>query len=989
MRAQSVEDWDIVIVDDGSADATADLARDWAGRDSRINLVQQENAGASAARNSGMKATTATYVVFLDSDDWVSPDFLKKLLPRVTRRKLDGAFCAAVDVDEHGERGKYWHPVPRQEFFNTTAHDCPIAVHCGLLRRSLILEVGGWDETLKTCEDWDLWQRLARSKGKFANTSEVLAFIRLRAGSLSRSAAHNLAADGAKVIRRGHQPDARVPDPDPQWAEGTPPDAMAHTLAMHLIWAAILDIATGGSGKEILDDDCDFANADITPYGLASTIHDAISHGTGELQSNWSDYWPRITDLLETIEDRCGDPKLKQRTLRLLETLVFRHAHLREPTVIGGTYWTTIDVIDPISSLDVPTGHNQVSINVYRCDKRFGTVTLDVRDGHVAAQRILDAVAERMGGRIAAHILRKKGWDALPLMGPMAKTVFRRSFVRFAGYLSQLEPASRRAALRQFAILHGEEMIKASGILRTAEEPDADTPTPSPANAMSKNRQHTVTVASDYGTDYWEGIFSTQDPWDYTNTYEQTKYQQTIDALPNRRFGRGLELACAEGHFTQLIAPLVDELVATDISETAVQRAAEACSAHTNIQYQTLDLIRDPVPGKFDLIICSEVLYYFERGSEIRSLAARLQKHLNPGGLILMAHGNVAAIRPEETGFEWGHNFDARSIGKIFADTDGLRLVKEFRSDLYRIQLLETTKGSNAAVPTPALIDIERAEDLNLYVSSQIEWNGCARFKQVEVTDRLPILMYHRVANKGNPGLDPYRVTPEQFDMQMRYLADNGYHGITLDAWQRSTDRCRGVPGRAVLITFDDGYVDFREHAWPILQKYGFPATVFVVPGLVGKDAEWDSRFGPPAPLMNWDQIRELVAEGVQIGSHTMTHPLLTTLSHDEVASEALMSKTEIEQQIGHAVDTIAYPYGDHSEIVERIFEDNGYAVGVTTSGKPANVFDRHLRIGRMELSPTDGPDEMRGKLPAPRQTNVLRHRRVALKQAMRQFHSR
>ena len=119
----------------------------WSSIQTEINLVQQENAGASAARNSGMKATTATYVVFLDSDDWVSPDFLKKLLPRVTRRKLDGAFCAAVDVDEHGERGKYWHPVPRQEFFNTTAHDCPIAVHCGLLRRSLILEVGGWDET--------------------------------------------------------------------------------------------------------------------------------------------------------------------------------------------------------------------------------------------------------------------------------------------------------------------------------------------------------------------------------------------------------------------------------------------------------------------------------------------------------------------------------------------------------------------------------------------------------------------------------------------------------------------------------------------------------------------------------------------------------------------------------------------------------------------------------------------------------------------------
>src|SRR5438477_279294 len=83
------------------------------------------------------------------------------------------------------------------------------------------------------------------------------------------------------------------------------------------------------------------------------------------------------------------------------------------------------------------------------------------------------------------------------------------------------------------------------------------------------------------------------------------------------------------------------------------------------------------------------------------------------------------------------------------------------------------------------------------------------------------------------------------------------------------------LPGRAVLITFDDGYQDFADEAFPLLERHGFPATVFVVTDAAERTSRWDAAYGQAAPLMGWDEIRELSRRGVEFGSHTQTHPAL------------------------------------------------------------------------------------------------------------------
>lgn len=395
-----------------------------------------------------------------------------------------------------------------------------------------------------------------------------------------------------------------------------------------------------------------------------------------------------------------------------------------------------------------------------------------------------------------------------------------------------------------------------------------------------------------------------------------------------------------------MLAPLVEELTATDISETALVRAKEACAEHDNITYQQLDLKNGEIRGKFDLIVCSEVLYYFESRKSLARIARKLAQSLAPGGVILMAHGKIAVNAATETGFDWGHPFDARSIGDIFSKDPGLALVEEAWSDIYGIQLFEAVAGKAKTSAAPKVTRIERDPNLTYYVSSQIEWNGAAHYKKVEVSDELPILNFHRVTPDPVPAaLAPYTHTPEQFDAQLQYCARNGFYGVTLDDWQAQTARWRGMPGRALAITFDDGYVDFLEHALPILEKYGFPVTVFLVTDLVGKTAQWDARYGPPAPLMSWTQIKEAADKGAQFGSHTASHPLLTTLTPREVADQAYRSRSEIEQNLGQRVESVAYPYGDFNEIGGRIFEDNGYTLGLDTSGDPAEIHDRPMAV--------------------------------------------
>ena len=168
-------------------------------------------------------------------------------------------------------------------------------------------------------------------------------------------------------------------------------------------------------------------------------------------------------------------------------------------------------------------------------------------------------------------------------------------------------------------------------------------------------------------------------------------------------------------------------------------------------------------------------------------------------------------------------------------------------------------------------------------MARHILWGGAvARRADLAVTERrpqVPVLLYHRIADDGPVGLARYRLSTEMFRAQMTWLRRNGYHTIVSEelAWFLANNH--PFAGRPVMISFDDGFQDFADQAWPILRMHDFRAEVFVVTDAVGQTAQWDAQLGEPAPLMDAPTIVRLASEGVSFGSHLASHRAADGLS--------------------------------------------------------------------------------------------------------------
>lgn len=219
---------------------------------------------------------------------------------------------------------------------------------------------------------------------------------------------------------------------------------------------------------------------------------------------------------------------------------------------------------------------------------------------------------------------------------------------------------------------------------------------------------------------------------------------------------------------------------------------------------------------------------------------------------------------------------------------------------------------------------------------------------------RIPVLMYHRVSKTGANNTARYRLTPEALEGQLAYLRDAGYRSVNADELTQSLESRRPLPGKRVLLTFDDAYVDFADTAWPLLQRYGFGAMLFVVSGCAGKTNEWDHALGEVVPLLGWDALRKLQAAGVTIGAHTVTHPPLTGLSPRDVANEATRSRRMIQRELGTPPLAFAYPYGDRNEAVEQIVGSCGFTLGFTCRSDLLHVHDAPLSLPRIEVEGND-----------------------------------
>lgn len=196
----------------------------------------------------------------------------------------------------------------------------------------------------------------------------------------------------------------------------------------------------------------------------------------------------------------------------------------------------------------------------------------------------------------------------------------------------------------------------------------------------------------------------------------------------------------------------------------------------------------------------------------------------------------------------------------------------------------------------------------------------------------VPILAYHQVVSDDSLTEHSAYVMPlSRFERQMQFLYDFGYRCITLDEFLRSWKSGLHHREKVFILTFDDGYENFSTTAFPILSHYGFTATVFLVANCIGKVNHWDENAN--APLLTWDQIKELREAGISFGSHTSSHPHLPSLSNEQASRELVGSKELLESFLGQEVSFLAYPYGESTSEVQHIAAQTGYvaACGVIT----------------------------------------------------------
>jgi peptidoglycan/xylan/chitin deacetylase (PgdA/CDA1 family) len=199
---------------------------------------------------------------------------------------------------------------------------------------------------------------------------------------------------------------------------------------------------------------------------------------------------------------------------------------------------------------------------------------------------------------------------------------------------------------------------------------------------------------------------------------------------------------------------------------------------------------------------------------------------------------------------------------------------------------------------------------------------GASRLDTGSEQSVIPILMYHQIADVPR-NRDPRHlaVSPRLFERQMAYLSREGYRCISVeDAIQHPHER------RAVVLTFDDGFRDLYHTVRPILERYGFTATIFLVAGCMGQPSNWEDQSGPySGELLSWDDARELAQAGFTLGSHTINHPRLTELSQDRAAYEIRGSKQLLQEHLGVEINLFAYPYSDHTGSIRQLVAESGY----------------------------------------------------------------
>jgi peptidoglycan/xylan/chitin deacetylase (PgdA/CDA1 family) len=181
----------------------------------------------------------------------------------------------------------------------------------------------------------------------------------------------------------------------------------------------------------------------------------------------------------------------------------------------------------------------------------------------------------------------------------------------------------------------------------------------------------------------------------------------------------------------------------------------------------------------------------------------------------------------------------------------------------------------------------------------------------------IPILIYHHVVPDHAQGV--LYVTPDGFEQQLKYLSDNGYRSVSFADLANCLECGASLPERPVILSFDDGWSNQYQYAFPLLQKYGFSGTFYVVAGYVDHQN-----------FITSEQLKTMMAAGMVIGGHSRTHPALSGVGTARLKDEVAGSKAWLEDRLGVAIDSFAYPYGSYSSATVAAVKAAGYRTART-----------------------------------------------------------
>jgi GT2 family glycosyltransferase len=290
--AQTRPDWEAIIVDDGSTDGTQSAAERWRERDRRIKVVSRPNKGLAASRNDGAVLAASPWLLFLDADDLIEPEYLESMLEMAAwEPQAQVIHCGFAKFLSDGRRDSPYLP-PTHVDFRTLSGHCVFQPNGLLIGQAVFADQGGFDVAFSASADWDMWLRIARTGARFAGIGEALALYRLRRGQMSSPAGIlALFAESRRVIDLAYGFDPRVRHPHPLLVAGAPKQQKSIAVLKSAVWCAGVMIGGGlDAGPFVKALEVEEAS-EFEVRDLMQMLPGSLPHGACLLYEDWPRLW--------------------------------------------------------------------------------------------------------------------------------------------------------------------------------------------------------------------------------------------------------------------------------------------------------------------------------------------------------------------------------------------------------------------------------------------------------------------------------------------------------------------------------------------------------------------------------------------------------------------------------------------------------------------------------------------------------------------------